>query len=209
LVCQGRDSRRSLGGGVAVELGGGGLGEGRAEAVEELGLERGESCGVVDVVPARELDELEAGGAGAGAGLLEDGGGAPVDAGEGLGVGVLEADEVIAAVVGGAEDEAVAGAGELVDGLLEGEAGDGGRVGVDEADGGEAEGEDVLGGVEEALAEAVAALGDEGEGGWQEAVEGGLVTDGGVGDESGGAAFLGYGGEVFGGVAQEGDVEGG
>ena len=91
-------------------------------------------------------------------------------------MGLLEADEIVAAVVGASENDAVAGASQLCHGLLEGLGGDGGRVGVDEADGGEAASEDVLGGEEKTLAEAVAALEDEAEGGWEDAFEEGFVA---------------------------------
>ena len=59
-------------------------------------------------------------------------------------------------------------------------------------------------GEEEALAEGVAALGDKGESLGQEAGEEGFVADGGVGDQAG---SVGYGGQVFSGVAEEADVE--
>ncbi len=118
---------------------------------------------------------------------------------------LLEADEVVAAVVRGAEDDAVAGSGELGYGLGEGGVGDGGGVGVDERDGGEAAGEDVFGGGEEALAKGVAALGDEAEVIWEETVKGGFIADGGVADKADGGG--GEAGEVFRGVHEEADVE--
>ena len=71
-------------------------------------------------------------------------------------MGVLEADEVVAAVVGGADHEAIAGPGEGADGELEGGARDGGRVGVDEADSAVAAGEKIFGSGEQAFAKALA-----------------------------------------------------
>ena len=183
-------------------------GEGRRSVVEKLGGEDVEGGGVVDVVPERQDDGFEVCGFGGGDGFGEDGGGAPGDVGEELGVRVLEADEVVAAVVRRAEDDAVAGLCEFGDGLLEGCGRDGGGVGVDEADAAVAAGEKVFGGGEETLAEAVAALRDQGEAGGEEGVEEGFVADGSVGDDAGGVAGCCDGGDVVCGVAKEADVDG-
>ena len=161
--------------------------EERRCGVQKLGGEESEGFGVVNVVPERELDEVEAGGAAAVPGFGGDGGGAPGDVGEGFGVGVAEAYEVVAAVVRRAEDYARFARGEGFDGLLVGGGGDSGRVGIDEADGAVTAGKEVVRGVEEALAEGVAALRDEREAGGEEVVEELLIADGGVGDYGGGA----------------------
>jgi hypothetical protein len=124
-------------------------------------------------------------------------------------VGALEADEVVAAVLGWAKDDAVAFSLQLGDGLPVGGGGDGRGVGVDEADATITAGEKVFGGGEETFAEAVAALRDEGEAGWEEMVEEGFVADGSVGDDARGFAGCGDGGDVFCGVAKEADVDGG
>jgi len=63
------------------------------------------------------------------AGFVGDGGGAPGDVGEGRGVGELEADEVVAAIVAGPR-RCGRRAGEEVDSLLEG---GGGTVGESES----------------------------------------------------------------------------
>ncbi len=103
-------------------------------------------------------------------------------------MGALEADEVVASIVRWADDDAVAFFLQLGDGLLVGSSGDGGGVGVDEADAAVTAGEEVFGSSEEAFAEAVAALWNEGKGGGEEIVEEGFVPDGGVGDDACGFA---------------------
>ena len=178
-------------------------GEGWRGVVEEFGGEDVEGRGVVDVVPEGEDDGFDVCGFRGGDGFGEDGGGAPGDVGEELGVGAFEADEVVAAVVRGAKDDAVAGLCEFGDGLLEGGGGDGGGVGVDEADAAVAAGEKVFGGGEETFAVAFAALRDQGEVGGEKGVEEGFVADRGVGDDAGGVAGCGDGGDVFGGVRRK------
>ena len=56
-------------------------------------------------------------------------------------MGLLQADEVVASVFGGAEDGALTWGEEQLGGADEFFGGDGGAVGVDEADGGESAGE--------------------------------------------------------------------
>ncbi len=97
--------------------------EGWPCVVEEFGGENFEGCGVVYVVPERKDDRFEMRFVCGGQGFGEDGGGAPGDVGEELGVCVLEADEVVTAVMRGTEDDAVAGTGEFGDGLLKAAAG--------------------------------------------------------------------------------------
>ena len=71
-------------------------------AVKEFGDEDVEGRGVVNVVPERENDCLKTRGLRGGYGFGEDGGGAPGDVGEGLGMGAFQADKVVAAIVRGA-----------------------------------------------------------------------------------------------------------
>ena len=73
-------------------------------------------------------------------------------------MGAFQADEVVPAIVRGAEHDTIAGLLQLGDGLLEGGSGHGRRVGVDQANAAVAAGEEVFGGGQEALAKAVAAL---------------------------------------------------
>jgi hypothetical protein len=73
-----------------------------------------------------------------------------------------------------------------------------GRVGVDEADRAIADGEDIFGGSQQAFAELVATLGDEGEGFGQQSGEEDFVTDWRVGDETGAER---HGGKILCGVA--------
>ena len=108
-------------------------------------------------------------------------------------MGELEAYEVVASVVGATEDDAVTGFGQLCYCLLEsGGFGERWGVGVDQADGAVAAGEDVLGSGQQALAEGVAALEDERRSSCgQDSVEESFVTGGGVADEPGGPGHRG------------------
>ena len=98
------------------------------------------------------------------------------------------ADEIVPAVFRRAENGAVGSVAVLgqqrAHGLDKGGGGHGGAVGVDEANGGKAAVEQVADGGEQALAEAVSALGHEQRGRGQDAREGRLLTDRRVGDDA-------------------------
>ncbi len=164
---------------------------------------------VVDVVPLREEMDGEVDFGGTVYGFGGDAIGAPGDAVEEVRFGGLEADEVVAAIGGGAEDSAGAGCGELFDGGDEFCRGDSGAVGIDEADGGEAAGEEVLRSGEEAFAETVAALREEVGIFGEYPEEGGFFADRRVGDDDFGGGVGAGEREVGEGVAEKAGVEGG
>ncbi len=129
--------------------------------IEELSVEPFEGAGVVDVVPLAKQFDWQLKFRCALQGFGGDDGGAPGDVFEEMRVRLLQADQVVAAVFGGAEDGALTGDEEQLGCANIFRGGDGGTVGVDEADGGESASEEVFGGGQEALAKAVSALGDE------------------------------------------------
>src|SRR5437868_2580326 len=120
----------------------------------------------------------------------------------------FEADEVVAAILRWAENDAVAGLGEFGDGLLECGGGDGWGVGVDETDAAVSAGEKVFCGSEETFAVTIAALRDQREASGEKGVEEGFVADWGVGDDARGVARYCDCGDVICGVAKEANVDG-
>src|ERR1700760_2785015 len=96
--------------------------------VQKLRGEEVEGCGVVHVVPERENRYFDAGGLRGGDGFGEDSGGAPGDVEEWFGVGALQTNEVVAAVMRGAENDAIAGFREFGNCLVEGCSGNCRRV---------------------------------------------------------------------------------
>src|ERR1700737_4232492 len=120
----------------------------------------------------------------------------------------VEADQIVAAIVRGAKDDAVAGFFQFGDGLIEGCGGEGWGGGIDEADAVVSEGEKIFGGGEKTLAETGAALWDESEVRREEAAEEGFIADRGVGDDAGCVAGGCDGGDVLCGVLDKADVDG-